>query len=74
MIEDRLKRIDTLQKAKDYSQMMEKHPLRGLLKTNEEAEELAERFSQIADEEMHDLLDRISSRIDEMLDEAHSQE
>ena len=72
MVEERLKKVDTLQKAKDYSQIHEKHPLRGLLKPSEEADELAERFSQIANEDMHDAFDKISSRLDEMLDEASS--
>ena len=35
---------------------------------------MAERFNNMADEETQDLLDRISNRLDEMLDEAHSQE
>ena len=46
--------------------------MRGLLKPSEEADELAERFSQIANEDMHDAFDKISSRLDEMLDEASS--
>ena len=53
---------------------MERNALRGVIRTAEEAEELAERFNNMADEETQDLLDRISSRLDEMLDEAHSQE
>ena len=44
-----------------------------MLKSSEEAEELAERFNQIADEEMTEMLDRVGNRIDEMLDEATSQ-
>lgn len=51
---------------------MERNALRGVVRTAEEAEELAERFNNMADEETQDLLDRISSRLDEMLDEAHS--
>ena len=54
--------------------MHERHPLRGLLKPNEEAEELAERFNNMADEDMQELLDRISNRLEEMLDEAASAE
>jgi len=54
--------------------MHERHPLRGLLKPSEEADELAERFSQIANDDMHDTFDKISNRLDEMLDEANSQE
>ena len=52
MVEERLKKVDNLQKAKDYGQLHEKHPLRHMLKSNEEAEELDERFNSIADEEM----------------------
>ena len=74
MIEERLKKIDTLQKAKDYGVQQEKHPLRALLKPAEEAEELAERFNAMADEEMQEMVDRIGNRIDEMLDEANSQD
>ena len=44
-----------------------------MLKSSEEAEELAERFNQMADEEMTEMLDRLGNRIDEMLDEASSQ-
>ena len=74
MMEERLKKVDTLQKAKEYGQMHERHPLRGLLKPSEEADELSDRFNEVADEEMHEMFDRVSNRIDEMLDEAHSQE
>ena len=75
MIEEKLKKIDTINKARDYKGMMhERNPLRGLLKAPEEAEELSNRFNQMADDEMQDLLDRISNRIDEMLDEASSQD
>lgn len=74
LLEERLKKVDTLQKAKDYGQLNERHPLRGLLKPSEEAEELAERFNSMADEDMQELLDRISNRLDEMLDEASSQD
>ena len=74
MIEERLKKVDTLAKAKDYGQLQMTHPLKGVVRTVDEAEELAERFNNMADEEVQDLLDRISSRLDEMLDEAHSQE
>jgi hypothetical protein len=35
MVEERLKKVDSLQKAKDYSQMHERHPLRGLLKPSD---------------------------------------
>ena len=73
MVEERLKKVDTVQKAKDYGQIHEKHPLRHMLKSSEEAEELAERFNQMADEEMTEMLDRVGNRIDEMLDEASSQ-
>lgn len=51
MIEERLKKVDTLSKAKDYGQLQEKHPLRGVVRTADEAEELAERFNNMADEE-----------------------
>lgn len=44
------------------------------MKPSEEAEELAERFNSMADEDMQELLDRISNRLDEMLDEASSQD
>jgi len=57
MVEERLKKVDTCQKAKDYGQLHEKHPLRGMLKTSEEAEELADRFNTIADEDMQELMD-----------------
>ena len=53
---------------------MDRHPLRGLLKPSEEADEIADRFAQVGNAEMQDLLDRISNRLDEMLDEANSQE
>ena len=33
MVEERLKKVDNLQKAKDYSQLQEKNPLRGMLKS-----------------------------------------
>ena len=72
MVEERLKKVDTLNKAKEYSQILEKAVLKGVVRTAEEAEELAEKFNSMADEETQDMLDRISSRIDEMLDEAHS--
>jgi len=42
------------------------------MRPSEEAEEIAERFHRMADEEMQDLLDRLSNRLDEMLDEANS--
>lgn len=74
MVEERLKRVDTLNKAREYGQILDRNVLRGLVRTPEEAEDLAERFNQMADEETQDLLDRISNRLDEMLDEAHSQE
>jgi len=74
MVEERLKKVDTLQKAQNYGGLMDRNPLRGLVKSKEEAEALAERFNLIADDEMSDLLDRIGNRIDEMLDSAHSQE
>lgn len=74
MVEERLKRVDTLQKAKDYGSLHARDQLRGLMRSSEEAEDLAERFNAMADEEMQDLLDRISNRLDEMLDEASSQE
>ena len=48
--------------------------MRALLKPAEEAEELAERFNAMADEEMQEMVDRIGNRIDEMLDEANSQD
>ena len=74
MVEERLKKVDTLNKAKEYGQLQDRNALRGLVRTAEQAEELAERFNSMADEETQDLLDRISNRLDEMLDEAHSQE
>lgn len=45
-----------------------------MLKPAEEAEELAERFNAMADEEMQEMVDRIGNRVDEMLDEANSQD
>lgn len=72
MIEERLKKVDTLNKAKEYGQLQLANPLRGIVRTADEAEELAERFNSMADEEVQDLLDRVSNRLDEMLDEAHS--
>ena len=44
-----------------------------MLKSSEEAEELADRFNSIADEEMQEMMDRVGNRLDEMLDEAQSQ-
>lgn len=72
MVEERLKKVDTLQKAKDYSQLLDRNPLRGILKPSEEAEEIADRFAAIGTAEMQDMLDRMSNRLDEMLDEAGS--
>ena len=58
MVEERLKKVDTYQKAKDYGQLHhDKNPLRGMLKSSEEAEELADRFNSIADEEMQEMMD-----------------
>ena len=74
MVEERLKKVDTIQKAKDYGHLHARDQLRGFLRPSEEVEEIAERFNNMADEEMQDLLDRISNRLDEMLDEANSQE
>jgi len=64
MVEERLKKVDNLQKAKDYGQLHNKHPLRGMLKSAEDAEELADRFDTIADEEMQEMMDHILSRLD----------
>ena len=51
MVEERLKKVDTLNKAKEYGQLQDRNALRGLVRTAEEAEELAERFNSMADEE-----------------------
>ena len=45
MIEEKLKKIDTVGKARDYKQIHERNPLKGLLKAPEEAEELSNRFN-----------------------------
>lgn len=74
MIEEKLKKVDNINKARNYKQTFDRNPLKGLLKAPEEAEELSNRFNQMADDEMQDLLDQISNRIDEMLDEASSQD
>ena len=52
--------------------MHDKHPLRAMLKPSEEAEATAERFNAIANDDMHETFDRVSNRIDEILDEANS--
>lgn len=72
MVEERLKKVDNLQKAKDYGHLHARDQLRDFIRPSEEAEEIAERFHRMADEEMQDLLDRLSNRLDEMLDEANS--
>ena len=74
MLEERLKKVDTLQKAKDYNQMHDRHPLRQMLKSSQEAEDIIQRFDQMANDEMQGMVDTISSRLDEMLDQAHSAE
>ena len=62
MLEERLKRVDTISKAKDLSQRHDK-PIPGI-RTQEEAEELADRFNSIADEEMQEMMDQIGSKLD----------
>jgi len=45
MVEERLKKVDTLNKAKEYGQVLERSVLRGVVRTAEEAEDLAEKFN-----------------------------
>ena len=45
-----------------------------MLKSSQEAEDIIQRFDQMANDEMQGMVDTISSRLDEMLDQAHSAE
>ncbi len=43
-----------------------------MLKSSQEAEEIIQRFDQMANDQMQEMVDVIGNRIDEMLDQAHS--
>ena len=45
-----------------------------MLKRGQDADEIADRFSQIDNDRMHEVFDRMSSRVEEILDESSSQE
>ena len=68
MLEERLKKVDTMQKVKEYSLMHERHPLRQVLKSSEDAESIIQRFDQMANDDMQEMVDRVSNRLEEMLD------
>lgn len=44
------------------------------MRSTEEKEALMDKFNEFANDEVHNMLDRMSNRMDQLLDEAHSKQ
>ena len=76
LLEERLKKVDTIQKAQSYGSEEKHSKLRSLFggKLDDQYDEIQDKFSMVEDEEFHETFRDIISIIDQILDEAEYEE